>query len=292
VTTSPMETARRAIPILMYHSVAPDTTPTYAPFTVTPAEFAEHISALITGGWRIATFDEAAHRLRSTSTNGSTSVSAEERLVVVTADDGLRDFAAHAVPELVKAHASATLFVPTAYVGGRAAFMDGEDGQRATLDWVELRGLREAGLELGSHGHRHLAMDRTKSDLLRSELRRSRELLQDQIGIEITSLAYPYGYQTRRVREIVRDVGFTAACSVTDLHATDVDETVALPRLHVLPGTTGDALLKRLEAPKPWLLRRVVRGEFSVFYAGRPWVRWGQVPVDGPMTGLPRWTRA
>ena len=277
----------------MYHSVAADTTPSYRPFTVSPGEFAEHISALIAGGWRLATFAEAARHINNaTPLQGPTAETPTDRMVVVTADDGLRDFATHAVPELLKANSTATLFVPTAYVGGRAAFMDGEDGQRAMLDWVELRGLRDVGMEIASHGHRHLAMDRTDSGLLRSELQRSRGLLGDQVGVDVTSLAYPYGYQTRRVRGIVREVGFAAACSVTDMHATAADDLVALPRLHVTPGTTGEELLRRLDHPKHWLHRQVVRAEFGVFYSGRPWVPWGQIPSDGPIVGVPRWTRA
>ncbi len=284
-TQTASQTMTAVIPILMYHSVAPDTTPTFAPFTVTPAEFGEHVRALIEADWLPVTFAVAAEMIRSGKPM-------HRRHVVITADDGLRDFAEYAVPSLRDAGATASLFIPTAYVGSRAAYMDGEDGQRAMLDWTDLVALAREGFEIGSHGHRHLAMDRTQSALLRSELTRSRSLLQDNVGVEATTLAYPYGYQTGRVRAIVKEVGFSAACTVTDVDATSANSVVALPRLHVLPATTGEQLIVRLNQPTARVQRTMVRTQFAVFYCGRPWTSWGVTPTDAPMSGYPRWIRS
>jgi peptidoglycan/xylan/chitin deacetylase (PgdA/CDA1 family) len=241
-----------SIPVLTYHSVAYVTTASFRQFTVTPSRFAEHLAALRTAGWRTVTFTEAVAMLRGPSSAGEDRPPAD-RVVAVTVDDGLADFHTHALPLLAAERAAATLFVPTAHVGRTAGWLTGRDSRRRLLDWQALAELRSAGVEVGSHGHRHAPLDVGPAADIYEDLVRSRMLLEDRLGTAVTALAFPFGYQTATTRMAAQRAGFQAACAVIGLPATEHDHVLALPRLVVTQDMSGPDLLRTVERRyRPW----------------------------------------
>src|SRR5690349_15268417 len=103
---------RKRIPILMYHSIAVEAKPKFREFAVAPALFERQMAYLSEQGYTAMTVSQfvyiCAHK--------------EERLpdkpVVITFDDAFLDFYTTALPILKRYGFSATLYVPTAYVGG------------------------------------------------------------------------------------------------------------------------------------------------------------------------------
>ncbi|NMO52873.1 polysaccharide deacetylase family protein [Actinoplanes sp. TBRC 11911] len=247
----------------MYHSVAGRMTDGFRDFTVTADRLAEHLAALRDGGWQTITLSEAAAQLRRPDHDQ------RRRLVALTFDDAYADFATHAMPALAAARAKATLFVPTAHVGRRAGWLPGNEAARPLLGWSDLADAGGAGVEIGSHGHEHAPLDLGRPDGIYEDLRRSRLILEDQLGRAITTLAYPYGYQTGKTRHAARDAGFHTACAVVGLPATATDGQLALPRLAVTQDMRGDDLLALLtRRPRP-AQRRLRRGKQHLWYAAR-----------------------
>jgi peptidoglycan/xylan/chitin deacetylase (PgdA/CDA1 family) len=66
---------------------------------------------------------------------------------------------------------------------------------------------------------------------------RSKSLLEDQLGQAVYSFAYPYGYQTARLRQAAREVGFTSACAVRHAPSPLADDAFRLSRLMVSADT-------------------------------------------------------
>ena len=77
------------------------------------------------------------------------------RAVIITFDDGYRDFLTEAWPLLAQYGFSATVFLVAGKVG-RTNEWDHHYGQEIPLlGWEEIRGLQKEGIEFGSHSMSH-----------------------------------------------------------------------------------------------------------------------------------------
>jgi peptidoglycan/xylan/chitin deacetylase (PgdA/CDA1 family) len=104
--------------------------------------------------------------------------------VVVTFDDGLGDFHRHVLPVLVRHRVPAVLYQATSLVdAGR------EDG----LTWSQLREAADTGLvTIGAHTHGHTDLSAASEAEAEDEMRRSKDLVEDQVGVPCRHFAYPW----------------------------------------------------------------------------------------------------
>lgn len=255
------------IAILMYHSIAATTTASFRDLTVDPLLFDEHVAALSDAGCHLVAVGDVPALLAGSEADGRPAVA-------ISIDDGLAD-AANGAATVLARRVPATLFVPSGYVGGRARWLTGEDGDRPLLDWVAIEGLAGAGLEVGSHGHRHLAADLNAPAIVREDAAYSKGVLESRLGREVRSYAYPFGYQTQAARQAVRAAGFSQACAIMDLPALISDDPFALPRLHVGPQTTPERLVALVSSRPIGLARRRAELKQRIWRTGRRWVGWG-----------------
>ena len=108
--------------------------------------------------------------------------------VVVTFDDGTADFVDIAVPVLAQHGVPATLYLATSFVEHVAQFPD--DGTPAS--WAGLRDALSTGfVDVGSHTHRHVLLDRADASVVNEELDRSIGLIADRLGVDAQHFAYP-----------------------------------------------------------------------------------------------------
>src|SRR3954451_16897968 len=96
--------------ILFYHRVSDDPDP----LAVTPRRFAAQMRLLAADGYRVVDGVTGAHALTAPQPLG--------RLVALSFDDGYRDIAAHALPELERHGFRASVFIATAVTDGSATF--------------------------------------------------------------------------------------------------------------------------------------------------------------------------
>ncbi len=110
------------LPVLMYHGVGDSVSADFRRWELPPGAFAEQLEALAESGYHLTGLTDAlAHPAR--------------RQVVITFENGFEDFVTTAVPALRAIGASATLYVPTAFVGRRATWLDGYT-ERNLLCWT------------------------------------------------------------------------------------------------------------------------------------------------------------
>jgi peptidoglycan/xylan/chitin deacetylase (PgdA/CDA1 family) len=157
---------------------------------------------------------------------------------VVTFDDAYTNFDV-ALDVLREVDVPATLFVPTAHVGETSTWYKTDAARgKAIMSWDALLDVRDAGVEIGSHGHHHVALDEEPVDFVRTELTRSKQLLEDKLGIAVDAFAYPYGWFDDQVRAAVVDAGYGYACAVKNWTSGENDDVYAIAR--IFPPTTGD----------------------------------------------------
>jgi peptidoglycan/xylan/chitin deacetylase (PgdA/CDA1 family) len=260
-----------SVAVLVYHSIATKTTDSFARLTLDPSLFDEHLAALRERALDIIPFGEVTAAL-----------DAGRQAVAITIDDGLADAIDGAVPALLRHQVPATFFVPSAYVGSRAAWLPGDDGQRPMMSWSVLGDLAASGFEIGSHGKRHIAADVNGREIVRRDAAESRADLEQGIGCGVPSFAYPFGYHAARAHSAVRETGYAQACIVGDLPARAGDDRWALPRLQVVQATTPEALLSMVTSRPGAAGRNWARSKQRVWHAGRRWLGWGP-PEAGRM---------
>jgi peptidoglycan/xylan/chitin deacetylase (PgdA/CDA1 family) len=241
------ESKTKKIPILMYHSIAEQASEKFRPFTLSPALFADHVAYLLWRGYTpitVSQFIEMRHK--------NTRQSIPERPVILTFDDGFADFFSAALPVLQRYHFPATIYIATAYMNGTSHWLkrSGESSRRM-LRWEQVREIDMSGIECGAHSHHHLQLDTLSYTEAREEIISSKQLLEEHLEKPVVSFAYPHGYHSMALKQIVREVGFTSACTVKYTMCGMDNDRFALPRLFVSSDTNVEKLEALLAQPVP-----------------------------------------
>jgi peptidoglycan/xylan/chitin deacetylase (PgdA/CDA1 family) len=130
--------------------------------------------------------------------------------VIVTFDDGYRDFYEHVLPLLVRYGIPAVLYLATGLVnGGETRSHPRSDD---SLTWSQLREAVGTGLVIcGSHTHGHSDLARASEKEAEEEMRRSQELIEDQLGMACRHFAYPWAVGSDAADRAARRLFDTAA---------------------------------------------------------------------------------
>jgi len=225
------------VPVLMYHAVGRPRDERFRPWVVSPSLLAEHLAALRESGYDLVGLTEWAGRPHV------------RNRAVLTFDDGYSDFREQALPVLAAHGARATVYVVTGYVGRQARWLPfPAERTRPIMSWDDLRAIHGSGMEIGSHGHRHVELDAVSRSVAATDIRRSRDELRDR-GFAPSSFCYPFGYADRAVRAIVARAGFTSACVVGRGLADSEHDFLRVRRLAIDHRTTPEALIRRFSGP-------------------------------------------
>ena len=187
---------RLAVPILMYHyiRVSPGPRdPLGASLSVSPRDFAAQMAALKRAGVHTVSLGEVVAAL-----GGGRPLPSHP--VVLTFDDGYRDFSTAALPVLEAEGFTATVFVVSGFVGN--------PGYMTAADLAAAAG---AGMTIGAHTVHHVALAHIPAALARVEIEVSREVLERLSGQPVADFAYPYGDTSRAVQAMVVAAGFEDA---------------------------------------------------------------------------------
>jgi peptidoglycan/xylan/chitin deacetylase (PgdA/CDA1 family) len=224
-------------PVLMYHAIGQPLEKGFRPWVVSPSLLAEQLAALAESGYELMGLTEWA------------SQKAGRKCAVLTFDDGYADFIENALPILTAYRARATAYIVTAYVGSSAHWLPFErERQRPLMSWEDLQTISESGIEIGSHGHRHLELDAVRRGIAIEDVSQSLAALRDH-GFLAKSFCYPFGYANRRTRDIVARAGFNTSCIVGRGLAEPDGDPLRVRRLFIDNRTSPEALMRRINGP-------------------------------------------
>jgi peptidoglycan/xylan/chitin deacetylase (PgdA/CDA1 family) len=189
---------RRGVVILIYHRIGGGAG---VELDLPTAVFDEQMRRL-SGAGVGTTLDHALTDLESEHAH-------QRNPVVVTFDDGTADFVDAALPVLERHRVPALLYLATSFVEANRALPYGG----RPLSWAGLRDALSSGLvTIGSHTHSHAVLDRLSPNAIDEELRRSRELIAEHLGVAADHFAYPKGVARSRAADVaVRRVFRSAA---------------------------------------------------------------------------------
>jgi peptidoglycan/xylan/chitin deacetylase (PgdA/CDA1 family) len=196
------------ITILMYHQIA-DVPRDQDPkgLAIPPAQFEQQVSYLKRNGFTCLSLTEAVHAIQ----NGERRPG---RSVVFTFDDGYQDVHSRALPIMEKFGFTAAVFLVAGQIGCASAWW-GQDGVRSglLLTQAEVQDLAQRGFTLGSHTLNHPFLDSLDDQSAYDEIRRSKEVLEREYGVQIDFFSYPYSNSSSRIEKLVAAAGYTAACA-------------------------------------------------------------------------------
>lgn len=141
-------------------------------------------------------------------TNGkrdSVSPATKPLYAVFTFDDGYESVFQYALPLLKARGIHGGVYVATEFIGG---LFEG----KPMLTWSELKALRDAGWEIGSHSHNHGYRDSRGGSTSPIEILyqwwQSERILEQRLGITVDTLTYPGGVYSNLIMAICRLVGY------------------------------------------------------------------------------------
>jgi peptidoglycan/xylan/chitin deacetylase (PgdA/CDA1 family) len=238
------------VPILTYHSISENLFGRVHPYRQinTPLPiFARQMQWLRQNGYRTINLSE----LLGVFETGSDL----SRKVVLTFDDGYRDFYVDAYPVLRRFGFTATVFLATDRIRDTSVRLEGAD----YLTWKEVRELHSEGISFGSHSVTHADLRSLGPEQIDYELGYSKETIEQQIGASVESFSYPFtlpeedGDFIRYLADSLENMGYSNGVSSTIGRATPEGARFFMPRLSVNSWDDMELLRAKIEGGYDWL---------------------------------------
>jgi peptidoglycan/xylan/chitin deacetylase (PgdA/CDA1 family) len=221
----------RGLPVILYHSI--DDSCSY--LSTSRKIFEVQMKYLKSQGFKSVSMD----RLMTLKYSGR---QAPAKSVVLTFDDGLRNFRTNAWPLLAHLGFSATVFVPTNFIGGESSwYADFGLAPMPMMDWSELREVKEQGADIQSHGCSHRELNRLSLSKIRREVRESKDTLEQALGCPVNHFCYPFGEENEEVRSVLKEAGYQSGSSVVQGLYRFQDDPYSIKRLGLDLITLHDA---------------------------------------------------
>lgn len=178
------------VPILLYHQISGGGTR----YNMPVKDFAAQMEYLSKHGYTTVSIDQIAAALRGQG-------DLPPCPIAITFNDGYRGAYENALPILQQYGLRATYYLPTDYIGRSSKYMT----------WDQVRDLVGKGMWIGSHSVSHPFLARLSRLSVQRQITESKIILETQLGIPITTFAYPFGSFGQAVERAVIDAGYVAA---------------------------------------------------------------------------------
>lgn len=217
------------IPVLMYHSISNTRKNGVHPYYETataPQIFEAHMKYIHQNDYHVVDLHDIPNCFRRSGDSVN-------KLVVISFDDGLKDFYTEAFTILRKYGFSATMFLPTGFIGKKKVTFNGQK----CLSWEIIRDLHANGIQFGSHTINHLKLYGKKEAEIDYELSRSKEKIDIEIGEPTTSFSYPYAFPeqdkkfTYKLRRMLSRNGYSIGVTTRIGISSKTDDRLFLKRL-------------------------------------------------------------
>lgn len=200
--------ARRAVRILTYHGIELSPTNSY---NVSLSNFEKQIKFIIKR-YNVISLSQYLNNL-------------ENRIpfpcdtIIITIDDGFRNFYEYVYPILKRFQIPATCFIITSKVGNLTGNY---------MNWDELKEIAKDGLiTIGAHSVTHKSLPTLNDVNLQHEIRDSKHMIENNLGIPVIYFSYPYGtlrdFDDRCERYIKKNGYRLAFTSISGCNSLDVN---------------------------------------------------------------------
>jgi len=191
------------IPILMYHEIRDQYDNMMC---ISQKEFSRQMGLLERQDYKTISL---ARLKKGVENNEETN----EKLVVITFDDGREGVYSNAYPILRDNGFIATLYVVPSWIDSKEMFTRriGSTGKEiplgeqysAFMSWENLKELSNHGYDIGSHTFSHQLLVNLENEALKQELDLADKAIKDNLGLDVKHFCYPYGSFNEQIRELI-----------------------------------------------------------------------------------------
>jgi peptidoglycan/xylan/chitin deacetylase (PgdA/CDA1 family) len=144
-------------------------------------------------------------------------LAADRPSVAVTFDDAFRSVRENALPALIRHGVTATIYVPTGYIGRTPGWRMETTGDReeVVMTREEIAALPTDLIAIGSHTVDHPHLTKLAPDEVAAQFTASRATLEGLLARPVDTLAFPYGDHDAAVVERARAAGYRFVYTVT-----------------------------------------------------------------------------
>ena len=242
---------RSAMPILMYHSIAArdeSSVHDYFKLSTPPSVFRTQMQTLKDCGYSGVDLNAALIWLKQ---HGCW----PEGKVVITFDDGFRDFFDAALPVLSEFGFTSTMFLPSSLISEDRKSFKGVE----CMTWGEVREAQSKGTHLGAHTVTHPVLYTLSWSEIREELRGSKAQIEQNLGRPATTFAYPFAFPDAdtefcvRLRELLVSEGYECCVTTNAGRAKFGDDLYSLKRLPMNGADDVELLRSKLGGAYDWV---------------------------------------
>lgn len=228
-------------PILMYHRIGAPRRGSIVPGQyVRPNLFAAQMRFLRRRGYQAVGLTEFVAALDNPS---------GRKVVAITFDDAYRSVSEQGLPILQTHGFKATIFAVAGLVGKTNEWDEQKgDVSEALMSSDELRAALNMGMTIGSHSMTHADLPASGVESLACEVVESKRVLEDELESNVDWFCYPYGYETEKIRSMVKAAGYLGATATRPVLNTKSTDRFALGRVGIRSTTTV-----------PWLIYKLFR---------------------------------
>lgn len=159
--------------------------------------------------------------------------SIDENYVVLTFDDGCEKFYDITFPVLDKFNFPSTIYPIAGYLGNHAIINGYVHPGLKILSKNMLFDLSQLGVEIGAHTMNHVKLAQVDNDKAITEVKKSKDTLEQVIGNKINSFSFPHGDYNSDVIEMVSQAGFTNALTCINGYANNARSAFEIPRKYI-----------------------------------------------------------
>ena len=222
--------------VLMYHSISQHKQSDKDVYSLSQQDFAQHVELL--------------HELHKTENSKIVKLDSTDRSgITITFDDGYRDTLTIAAQTLADKKLPFTVFVSSTNItSGNSKFLNQQE-------LIELSNI--SGATIGSHGHAHTHLAKMPPQDVTSDLKHSKDWLEQIVQKPVTTLSYPHGSYNNDVVRIASEIGFEfAATSKWGVFEVGTKK-LEIPRIDIWSQDSRKVLQQKLLGQWEWIARLV-----------------------------------
>ena len=220
------------VPVVMYHRVINKSENegihgTYIYENI----FREHMKYLKDNNFSVITFEDL------NNIGWRNRFDKNKKYIIITFDDGYVDNYELAFPILKEFNFKATIFLM-----GESTYNEWDvkaDGEKSfpLMSVERIKEMQDYGIEFGAHTFNHPKLNKLSNDEIKHQIVDVKKPLEEKIGREIITFAYPYGILNDYAKKMVEEAGYTFGVATDSGSVCLSDDLYQIRRIAIFPNT-------------------------------------------------------
>ncbi|MBF1207219.1 MAG: polysaccharide deacetylase family protein, partial [Fusobacterium periodonticum] len=161
----------------------------------------------------------------------------DKKYIILTFDDGYKDNYDLAFPILKEFGFKATIFLMGSSTYNEWDVKASGEKEFPLMSVDMIKEMQDYGIEFGAHTFNHPKINTLSNDEIEHQIIDVKKPLEEKIGREIITFAYPYGILNDYAKEMAKKAGYTFALATDSGSVCLSDDLYQIRRIAIFPNT-------------------------------------------------------